>query len=277
MPEVKPLAVIDGKSLMALDVEPPKFIISRILPTGLSILSGSPKVGKSWLALWLCQQISKGEPVWEFDTLKCSVLYLALEDTVDRLHFRLSHITEDGSADSYFATKADKLKIAILLIHHTRKLPDSDPFNTISGSTGLTGSADTMFVLEEAKRTENTAVLHITGRDVQDMQINLEFNRDDMVWRFVSFASGGDNPAGNLAAAVVTFISERKSFTGTATELLDGLKSVDDSINLMPNALSRQLKELDLTLSSRHRIQQKFGKSNGERYIALSIRDDVQI
>ena len=35
MPEVKPLAVIDGKDLLALDVEPPKLIISQILPTGL--------------------------------------------------------------------------------------------------------------------------------------------------------------------------------------------------------------------------------------------------
>ena len=58
-----PLSVIDSKSLLALECEPPKFIISRILPTGLSILSDSPKVGKSWLALWLSNQISKGEPV----------------------------------------------------------------------------------------------------------------------------------------------------------------------------------------------------------------------
>jgi hypothetical protein len=37
MLEVKPLAVIDGKNLSALDVNPSKFIISRILPTGLAI------------------------------------------------------------------------------------------------------------------------------------------------------------------------------------------------------------------------------------------------
>ncbi len=328
MPEVKSLTVIDGKTLMALDCEPPKFIISRILPTGLSILSGSPKVGKSWLALWLCQQVSKGKPVWEFDTLKCAVLYLALEDTVDRLHFRLAHITEDGSAESYFATDAenissglitqlekfmqdkpdtglividtlqrvwgaadesksgyafdyedmnkiktaaDRLKIAVLLIHHTRKLPDSDPFNTISGSTGLTGSADTMFVLEKEKRAENKATLHITGRDVEDMQINLEFDRDKKIWKFVSFASGGDNPAEKLITTVATFLTGTGSFSGTASELLEKLKAVENSISLTPNALSRLLKEGALTLEKRHGIQQKFRRSNGIRLITLSI------
>jgi hypothetical protein len=84
-----PLSVIDGKSLLALECEPPKFVVERLLPTGLSVLAGSPKVGKSWLSLWLCQQVSHGEPVWEFETCKSTVLYLALEDTVDRLHFRL--------------------------------------------------------------------------------------------------------------------------------------------------------------------------------------------
>jgi hypothetical protein len=51
------LSVIDGKSLLELELEPPKFIIEKILPVGLSILCGSPKVGKSWISLWLSNQI----------------------------------------------------------------------------------------------------------------------------------------------------------------------------------------------------------------------------
>jgi len=185
MQEIKPLSVIDGKSLLALDIEPPKFIIARFMPVGLHIISGSAKVGKSWLSLWLCQQISTGEKVWEFETLKCGTLYLALEDTVDRLHYRLSRITGDSSEHSLFATEAenlsgsllaqlemhmrdypdtglividtlqrvrgvamdknayandydeigrikafaDRFRIAVLLVHHVRKMPDSDPFN----------------------------------------------------------------------------------------------------------------------------------------------------
>ena len=37
---------------------------------------------------------------------------------------------------------ADKLEITIVVVHHTRKCADSDPFNMISGSTGLSGCVD---------------------------------------------------------------------------------------------------------------------------------------
>ena len=107
--QAKPLETLTGKELLALDMEPPKFIVSRFLPAGLHLLAGSPKIGKSWLALWLCHQVSQGAPVWEFDTLQCGALYLSLEDTVDRLHFRLARIAEEGTEHSYFATRAETL------------------------------------------------------------------------------------------------------------------------------------------------------------------------
>jgi AAA domain len=42
---------------------------------------------------------------------------------------------------------ADVYGIAILVLHHTRKLPAHDPFHTVSGSTGFTGAADTVLIL----------------------------------------------------------------------------------------------------------------------------------
>lgn len=54
MQETKSLSVIDGKSLLALDVEPPRFIVDRLIPMGLHILSGSAKIGKS------CQSFCSG-------------------------------------------------------------------------------------------------------------------------------------------------------------------------------------------------------------------------
>jgi len=240
--QAKPLETLTGKELLALDVEPPKFIVSRFLPAGLHMLAGSPKIGKSWLALWLCHQVSRGAPVWEFDTLPCGALYLSLEDTVERLNLRLSRITEEGTERSYFATHAetlsgdllaqlenfmqahpdtglividtfqrirdaneksayasdyeevnrikavaDKYKIALLLVHHLRKMPDSDPFNMVSRSTGIIGAVDSLYVLEKDSRTDNKAKLHVTGRDIEDMQLLLEFDRATSTWRFISF------------------------------------------------------------------------------------------
>ena len=49
---------------------------------------------------------------------------------------------------------ADKYGIAILLIHHLRKEYDKDPFNRISGTTGIQGAVDSSFILVEETREE---------------------------------------------------------------------------------------------------------------------------
>jgi len=131
-----------------------------------------------------------------------------------------------------------------------------------------------MFVLEKEKRAENKATLHITGRDVEDMQINLEFDRDIKIWKFVSFASGEVKPPEKLINAVVSYLSVNKTFSGTASELSDGLKTVDETLLLTPNALSRALKENALLLEKRHNVKQEFRRSNGVRLISLTISAD---
>ena len=60
---MKELQTIDADTLMSTPLPVTKFIVEGLLPEGLHILAGSPKVGKSWLALWLCFQVSKGSPL----------------------------------------------------------------------------------------------------------------------------------------------------------------------------------------------------------------------
>ena len=59
-PEPKVFATIDGNSLMAQEYEPLEFTIEKILPHGIFVFAGSPKVGKSWLTLDMCHAISTG-------------------------------------------------------------------------------------------------------------------------------------------------------------------------------------------------------------------------
>ena len=47
------LNTINGAALMSQPLRPPNFVVDSLLAQGLHILAGSPKVGKSWLALWL--------------------------------------------------------------------------------------------------------------------------------------------------------------------------------------------------------------------------------
>ena len=54
---MKNLKTIDGATLMTQPFVPLPFVIDGLLSQGLHILAGSPKVGKSWLALWLSVQV----------------------------------------------------------------------------------------------------------------------------------------------------------------------------------------------------------------------------
>jgi hypothetical protein len=69
--------------------------------------------------------------------------------------------------------------VAIIVVHHTRKAPADDVFDTVSGTHGLTGAADSILVL--SKRS-GKAVLHAKGRDIEDSETALEFNPATYRW-----------------------------------------------------------------------------------------------
>ena len=94
-----PLRTVDGATLMSQPLHSPKFVVDTLLAQGLHILAGSPKVGKSWLALWLAVTVAKGEPVWNMTTRQGTSLYLCLEDSVLRIQNRLFEITEDAKRE----------------------------------------------------------------------------------------------------------------------------------------------------------------------------------
>lgn len=63
---------------------------------------------------------------------------------------------------------SDKYGICLLVVHHTRKMEAEDSFDMISGTNGLLGAADGAFILQKKKRTDNTAILDVVGRDQPD-------------------------------------------------------------------------------------------------------------
>ena len=109
MKQEKRLLTIDGESLMSLPLKPLNFVVDSLLSQGLHILAGSPKVGKSWLALWLSVMVAKGEPVWGMSVKQGTTLYLCLEDSTLRIQNRLFEITEDAPANVHFSTESDIL------------------------------------------------------------------------------------------------------------------------------------------------------------------------
>ena len=52
--ETKELKTYTMQQLYAQPLEPVEYLVDGLLAPGLYILGGSPKVGKSWMALQLC-------------------------------------------------------------------------------------------------------------------------------------------------------------------------------------------------------------------------------
>jgi len=78
--------------------------------------------------------------------------------------------------------------ISVVLNTHTRKpakgqeMDDEDPLDEINGTTGLTGSADTVLVLTR-KRRGGLGKLFVTGRDIEEEHdLHLQFSRDTGLW-----------------------------------------------------------------------------------------------
>lgn len=293
---MKQLQTIDADTLLSTSLPVTKFIVEGLLPEGLHILAGSPKVGKSWLALWICFQVSKGEPVWGLTTTAGTVLYLCLEDSYTRIQNRLFQLTDDAPNTLHFANLsgsigdglenqissflsehtdtnlividtlqkirdiipdsnsyasdyrdlsslknlAESHHIAILLIHHLRKMKDDDPMNMISGTTGLSGAADSNFVLTRKDRNSPQAELHCTGRDIESRVLGLCFRKETRTWELSKPIESEKEATDPELIFLSEFLKRLHTFTGTATELSTLLEHETGEM-IVPSVLSKKL------------------------------------
>lgn len=103
--EVKSMTEIFDTTYM-----PRRPVVENFLYNGTYLFAGAPKVGKSFFMAQLGYHVSKGIPLWGMQVNQGAVLYLALEDTEDRLQKRLGRMFgTDSSSDFYFAVQAETL------------------------------------------------------------------------------------------------------------------------------------------------------------------------
>ena len=138
----KELMAVDGETLWDLEFPVRRFCIRSLLPQGLCVLGGAPKVGKSWLVLDWCIRIAKGEPIWDMETSQGTTLYLCLEDTLQRVQHRVYCMSDEAAHNAYFSTAvgtlADDLEAQIssfLLLHPDTVLIVVDTFQMVRGNS----------------------------------------------------------------------------------------------------------------------------------------------
>src|SRR5262245_30534231 len=85
--------VFTAASLQTMTFKAVDYIVPGIIPEGLTILAGKPKVGKSWLALDIALAVAGGRfLLGDIKPMPGDVLYAALEDNQRRLWKRIRKI-----------------------------------------------------------------------------------------------------------------------------------------------------------------------------------------
>jgi AAA domain len=93
---------------------------------------------------------------------------------------------QDYAALSKLQELATRRRIAIVIVHHTRKGGSDDPVEEISGTLGLAGAADGFLVL---KRTNSGATLIGRCRDTEDVDLAVQFSRETCRWTILGAAA----------------------------------------------------------------------------------------
>ena len=90
---------INARELLSRVFPPLRYAVPGIVPEGVTLLAGKPKLGKSWFALGLCIAVaSGGYALGTKKVEKGSALYLGLEDNVRRLRSRLEKMLQGEAA-----------------------------------------------------------------------------------------------------------------------------------------------------------------------------------
>ena len=292
--------IFSAAELQGREFPPIQWIVPDILPEGLTLLAGKPKLGKSWLALDMALAVAGGGSVLGRECEHGPVLYLALEDNPRRLQRRLrlvagptswprdlefhtewprldaglakmrewvvarpgarllivdtlaiirppSRTAESVHSTDYAALRglhqlANKHAISVLVVHHVRKADAEDPFDTVSGSTGLTGAADSTLILTR-RDSDGGVILYGRGRDLEEFERGLEFDKDSCRWNDVG------NPveafASDTRQAIFAAIRAGKHTPGSIAEAAD---ITDDNAR---QTLRRMMMAGDLTKEAR--------------------------
>lgn len=196
---------------------------------------------------------------------------LVIIDTLQKIRENASSMYSYAS-DYEIITKlkelAEKLGICLILVHHTRKLADSDSFNMISGTNGLLGAADGAFILLKNARTDNSATIEVVGRDQQEQKLYLTRNPATLCWELeraeVESWVEPPNPVLESVAQLVT--KDSPLWSGTATALVNEL-----GLDMPPNTLSTHLNVNSGRLFREYSIRYERTRSSTRRGISLTL------
>lgn len=169
------LALEDGERRLRRHIET---LVGSGRPHGFHLATAAPTLGNGLidaLDRWLDRH---------------PTVRLVVVDTLTRVRDR----TAPGRGTAYeidydavapFTELGQRRHIAVVVVHHTRKPKDQDeedPFDQISGTTGLSGAADMMMMLKRPSMSAEAKLL-TRSRDTEDQALTLVWQADRCLWQ----------------------------------------------------------------------------------------------
>ena len=125
----------------------------------------------------------------------------------------------DYASISGLKNLADRYGVALLVIHHLRKMESTDPVDAISGTLGLAGAADAILVLKRERR-QHDATIFVTGRDLDEAELSVRWSDELCCW------------------SIVQQDEEKQRISLARKQVLDALEA-QDAVSLQPSQIAR--------------------------------------
>ncbi len=317
--------IMSAADLLAKDLPEPKYAVEGLLPEGLTVFVGKPKLGKSWCALGIAIAVaSGGHALGKISVEESDVLCLDLEDGEERLQRRIKLLLngnhcpkrldvatrwrrldeggmddieewlkdhpearliivdtlkrvrppehrggrlydDDYNAVAGLGDLAKQYGVAIIVVHHTRKQESDDPLELVSGSNGLTGAADGIMVLKRSVRGGTDAELFATGRDFEDKEFALKWDKETCQWIIIGDAE--EHRLSQERQGIIDLL-RNAGVAMTPKEIAEALNRKDGAVRKMLFDMTRdgQVKNEG---SGRYSLPSKFSNNgNGGNYIS---------
>ena len=117
------------------------------------------------------------------------------------------------------------------------------------------------------KRGSRQAKLHCVGRDIENAEINLQFDSDLKKWIVTDEPTAIRSKDNIFLAALYVYLQKNIDFTGTASELVKKLKNISNE-KFYPNRVTRDLIQNGYTLR-KYGIDFQYKRTRNGRLIIL--------
>lgn len=151
---------------------------------------------------------------------------------------------------------AERRRVTVLVIHHTRKAKADDVFEEISGTTGIIGAVATAMVLTRSPDIIDEQILHLRGRDlIEDDPIALKW--DGYTCQHIYVATGKEASSSAQRRHILEVMEETEEYP-----VKEIARLVNKSIKAVDNQLRRLIDD-ELVVRTGRGMYAKIIKSSG--------------